>query len=68
MTVCAKIAVLRITLLFASGGIFSIVKSKKNVRKKLLDCTEACGRGVDFYGIKRPDFCLDTPPRQHLTF
>lgn len=34
MTVCAKIAVLRITLFFVSGGIFSIVKSKKKRAEK----------------------------------
>lgn len=34
MTVCAKIAVLRITLLFVSGGIFPIVKSKKKRAEK----------------------------------
>lgn len=34
MTVCAKIAVLRITLHFVSGGIFSIVKSKKKRAEK----------------------------------
>ena len=34
MTVCAKIAVLRITLLFVSVGIFPIVKSKKKRAEK----------------------------------
>ena len=34
MTVCAKIAVLRITLFFVSGGIFSIVKLKKKRAEK----------------------------------
>lgn len=34
MTVCAKIAVLRITLFFVSDGIFSIVKSKKKRAEK----------------------------------
>lgn len=34
MTVCAKIAALWITLFFVSGGIFSIVKSKKKRAEK----------------------------------